>query len=709
MPDAPETPAPIFALRAFKSALFGTPGGEDEGEKDNTLQAKNQAGNHQRSKSEALKPSSEGADDTANARKINPDSGVNMVPSPTKSILLTPGTASNRRKTVSFGDGVVDNERKRDTSASKFSRNTPNSSGPLSSQWMPGTSDGKNKPRSKLTQTLLDARDKSHSGETDLPHPEVKGGQATTESAPKPTTTPDDDDTDVTINLNEPRSESGKYWKAEFDSYRTKTTKEIKQLIRYRSVAKSYARKKDEEASRLAEKLRVEEKRVGDMERHVSQLASSMVGEGAKADKEQLVQELTKQTALALQYKHRVSLLRKILEKHGVVDSEVDDVGENSELERPSGKTTGELHKTQQALERANAKIEDQQKDIDKLRNLAESSEQKASKLEQENVSLKHTLARVKQEMNKFEGRRLEKESKLKQREAKLEARVKECRERLKKASQEHRDKEQDLITSFDDERSHMLEEINLLRARLRSNERLHGHRAHRRYTYGQHPGPANAPAQGLEHDFLEPNDNEADESDSPPSPSPRSKERSRYSRTVTGSILDPKRDTEINTLNDGDEEPMSSEDIPSKPGHRSRLVVPSQSDLLRPSLAHRTANIGTDTISARQKYRRDSHRPHRRQHTNTSLLHQWNNLDERQQALVREHLRSPVEYSLDAITGFSRPHSIDEHSKRDGLSTVERAALSVDRMVAARVRLKQKEARRKARMEGKENLALVD
>lgn len=708
MPDAPETPAPIFALRAFKSALFGTPGGDDEGEKDNTLQTKNQAASHQRSKSESLKLSTEGADDAANAKKTNPDSGVNTVPSPTKSILLTPGTASNRRKTVSFGDGVVDNERKRDTSASKSSRATPNSSGPLSSQWMSGSSDGKSKPRSKLTQTLLDARDKSHSAESDFSYLGAKTGQATAEPAPKPTTTPDDDDTDVTINLNEPRSESGKYWKAEFDSYRTKTTKEIKQLIRYRSVAKSYARKKDEEASRLAEKLKEEEKRVTDMERHVSHLASSMVGEGAKADKEQLVQELTKQTALALQYKHRVSLLRKLLEKHGVVDSEMDNVGEISELESPSEKAAGELRKTQQALDQANAKVEDQQTDIDKLRNLAESSEQKASKLEQENMSLKHTLARVKQEMNKFEGRRLEKENKLKQREAKLEARVKECRERLKKASQEHRDKEQALIASFDDERSHMLEEINLLRARLRSNERFHGNRTHRRYTYGHHTGPASASAQELDYDFLEPSNNETDESDSPPSPSPRSKERSRYSRGVTGSILDPKKDTEINTLDDG-EEPMPSEDVPSKPGHRSRLAVHNQNDLLRPTLAHRTANTGTDTISSRQKYRRDNHRPQRRPQTNTSLLHQWNNLDERQQAMVREHLRSPVEYSLDAITGFSRPHSIDEHSKRDHLSTVERAAISVDRMVAARVRLKQKEARRKARMEGKENIALVD
>lgn len=690
----------MFAIRAFRSALFGTPGGEDDGEEPSTLQLKTQASGHQRSRSDSLKPSTENSDDAANLKKTNPDLGANTIPSPTKSILLTPGTASNRRKTVSFGDGVVDNERKRDTSSSKPSKTPPNSSGPLSAQWMSGSSGGKNKPRSKLTQSLMDARDKSPT-ESDASHP-VKTGEAAPEAATMPTITPVNDDNDVTINLNEPRSESGKYWKAEFDSYRMKTTKEIKRLIQYRSVAKSYARKKDEEASRLADKLKEEEKRVVEMERHVSQLASTMVGEGAKADKEQLVQELTKQTALALQFKHRVSLLRKLLEKHDVVDSEVDDVGEHSEVHSPSEKAAGELRKTQQALEQANAKIGDQQTELDKLRNLAQSSEQKASKLEQENTSLKNTLARVKQEMNKFEGRRLEKEGKLKQREAKLEARVKEYRERLKKASQEHRDKEQDLNASFDDERSRMMEEINMLRAKIRSNDRLHGNWIHGRYTYGHHTGHTNAPVHDLEHNFLEPNNHETDESDSPPSPSPRSKERSRYSRAATANVLDPKRDTEINSLEDG-EEPTSSEDVPSKPGYRSRQVVPDRSNLP----LH--MNIGTDAISGRQNYSRENYRTQRRPHTNATLLHHWANLDERQQAIVRDQLRSPVKYSLDAITGFSRPHAIDEHGTRDHLSTVERAAISVDRMVAARVRLKQKEARRKARMEAKENTALVD
>ena len=708
MPEAPETPAPLFAIRAFKSALFGTPGADDEGEGEHTLQLKQQA-NSQQNTTDSRRTFSENMDGPENAKKANADPGVNTIPSPTKSILLTPGTASNRRKTVSFGDGVVDNERKRDTSSSKSSKTPPSSTGPLSSQWMSGSSDGKNKPRSKLTQTLLDARD-GPSNEHPSSH-SVNARQGSAEVAPQPTAPPVDDN-DITTNLNEPRSESGKYWKAEFDSYRTKTSKEIKKLIQYRSVAKSYARKKDEEASRLAYKLKEEENRVAEMERHVSQLASTMVGEGAKADKEQLVRDLTKQTALALQYKHRVSLLRKLLEKHGVVSSEVDDIGDHSDVDSPSSKAAGELRKTQQALELANARINDQQTELDKLQNLAQSSEEKASKLEQDNMSLKHTLSRVKQEMNKFEGRRLEKEGKLKQREAKLEERVKEYRERLKRAHQEHRSKEQDLNASFDEERCNLMEEIHLLRTKLRNNERPHAsphaNRTHRRHTYNPHTADRSTQIHDLEHDFLEPDNNESDESDEPPSPSPRSKRDSQYPRPASTHILDPERGPEINGLED-DEEPEFSEDLPTKQGHRSRHSVHGNDDFHRPSQRHSMATVGTDTVSGRQKYSRDNHRTRRHPQTNASLLHHLTNLDDRQQAVVRESLRSPVKYSLDAITGFSRPYAIEEAGKQDNLSTVERAAISVDRMVAARVRLKQKEARRKARLEGKENMALAD
>lgn len=703
MPEAPETPAPVFAIRAFKSALFGTPGVEDEGEGEHTLQLKEQKDGQQHSASDSLNLPSWNSQDTANTKNADSDTTANANTSPTKSILLTPGTASNRRKTVSFGHGVVDNERKRDTPSSKTSRTPPSSSGTVSSQWLSGSPEGKNKPRSKLTQTLLDARDKSPEFDSRVPETGLDPSPGTAPSTMAPTK---EDGSDETVNLNEPRSESGKYWKAEFDSYRTKTSNEIKRLIQYRSAAKSFARKKDEEASRLAGKLRDEERRVSEMERHVSQLASTMVGEGANADKEQLVQDLTKQTALALQYKHRVNLLRKLLEKHGVVGNEVDDIGEDNDVDRPSEKATGEHRRTQQALGHANAKSEDQRTELSKLRNLAHSSEEKASKLEEENIALKHSLARIKQEMNKYESRRLEKEGRLKQREAKLETRVKDYRERLKKASherrsreQEHHAREQDLRTVFEEERGRMTEEIHRLRTKLHNTGR-----ATERYTHRPHTTSQDAQVQDFGPSQHYPSDNETDESDKPPSPSPRSKGRNmRHFR-------DPAADSEgADELNAEDDEELS----PSENAHAERRLlsptVANSGAQYRPLRSNRANTDSTAAFRKRRYVTDNRHGSQKRSQANASLR-QLSDVGAPQQATVRGQLQAPVKYSLDAITGFPRAYTAERSArKEDDLATYQRAALTVDRMIAAQVRLKKKERARKARENEKENVAFED
>ena len=234
-----------------------------------------------------------------------------------------------------------------------------------------------------------------------------------TKSAIVPGTKEALDNEDITLNLEDPHSESGKYWKTEFDNYRVRTNREIKKLIQYRSIAKSYARKKDTEAMRLADKLKEEEEKVAEMERQVSRLASSMVGDGSTGDKEHLLQGLTKQTALALQYKQQVTSLRNTLERHDVV-SDAANITQKKKEELPSNAQTDELRKTKQELEQANAKIEEmktQQSELSTLQDLAQSSEKKAQALEKENTTLKQTLARVKQEMSRYEGRRKDKET----------------------------------------------------------------------------------------------------------------------------------------------------------------------------------------------------------------------------------------------------------------------------------------------------------
>ncbi|OJJ48888.1 hypothetical protein ASPZODRAFT_1341114 [Penicilliopsis zonata CBS 506.65] len=208
--EPPETPAPVFALRAFKSALFGTPGEEEEKEEENQGQAvklKSIPAINPIGKTDALKQTTGSAED-AEPTKKDVDLDTQVMVSPTKGILVTPGTISNRRKTVSFGQEVVDNERKRDASPSKTPRTPTQKPGNVSSQWLSASSDGKNKPRSKLTQTLMDAREKTPP--TSQP---TRTGQK--ELAEAQTKVCSDDHNDETLNLDEPRSQSGKYWKAD--------------------------------------------------------------------------------------------------------------------------------------------------------------------------------------------------------------------------------------------------------------------------------------------------------------------------------------------------------------------------------------------------------------------------------------------------------------------------------------------------------------
>lgn len=690
----------MFALRAFKSALFGTPAPEEE-DRDRVSRTKEQQpASRTREQVDSRKDHSTGSLKNDNIPTLKPDTAPtgNTMASPTKSILVTPGTISNRRKTVSFGDGVVDNERKQESPSKTPSLTTPtNLSTSPSSQWASGSSDGK--PRSKLTQALLDSREKRSSKDFQLTQTskpsENRSGGITSKMAPP---SAGNDDNDETLNMNEPRSQSGKYWKTEFDKYRTKTDWEIKRLVQYRSVAKAYARKKDEEAVRLAEKLKQEEEKVAEMERHVSQLASTMVTEGDKHDKEKLIQDLTKQTALALQYKHRVTMLRKALEQHGVVSNEMEDI-----KEQPDGndKTSEELRKTQQALEQANAKIksmQNQRSDLSKLHDLSESSEQKASDLEKENTTLKHTLARFKSEMTKYEGRRKEKEAKLKQREAKLELRIREYRERLRTVTQRHRESQESLKESFEEERYSLLEQIERLKLTLGTLDRLPDFESGRLtlsprkdytgvnvYDFGQR-----SPQRGHEND-------ETEEFGDPPSPSPRSKERRyRQLQSATDDPLDLRRAAQAMGIDiDADDNSPSiyaeEEEGSQRQSRRFNHVPDDEGDVVIPPSSPPDLSSIKPSYNRKSSTRLDHGLDDQRTMSRGRYLA---DLEEEKQARAQQRRRrSPTKYGLEALSGNTK-------QQRLGLSESQRDAMPIDRKIAAQARLKRKEASRKAKEE---------
>jgi hypothetical protein len=564
---------------------------------------------------------------------------------------------------------------------------------------MSGQSEGKNKARSRLTQSLLDAREDSTNESPKQIEP-VKVDQSS--RTPKETEevavlgNPNGKD-DETVNLNEPRSQSGQYWKSEFENYRKKTNLEMRKLIQYRSAAKSYARKKDAEALRLAEKLREEEAKVAAMERHVTGLASNMVGGAADADKDKLVQELAKQTALAVQYKHNVDGLRKALERHGVVGSNNDQ----QEAENASKEVDAELRKTQRALQDANAKIEEmkqQQGDLKKLRDLAHSSERKASELEKENSSLKQILARVKQEMDKYEGRRKEKEAKLKQREAKLETKNQEYREKLKTMVKEHREAEEALKISFHDERKGYQEQIQALRSKIASVERFARPGYFEEAAYSPRKDYA-----GVEvHDFgaQHGHHNIDYNNDLVGSPSPNSRKQLKYySQRTNQGFQDPRGPVGGGAKIPEDAEPLIwFDDSPGRPFHRRSHTVPGNNDtLLFPSSPPELPA----TFENRQL--RHASRPliSPRPTMFTFPAHTADREDE-----LRTRQRHPskkgTSESLQQLVGGSPGHMVLESSR------VRLDSLSPDRVAAAKARLRQKEESRRIKGDGKENIGEI-
>ncbi|KAF2488592.1 hypothetical protein BU16DRAFT_532102 [Lophium mytilinum] len=228
--DPPDTPAPVFAVKAFKQALFGTPHPDQ-------AELKAAASNKNGESKKDTKP-----------RLVPVNTNGNREPAPILSpvkngILMTPGTAAKGRKTVSFGAQVAENAAKKGAKIGKSG--IPNDCpGKFPSPWTPGTellAQSDKKPRSKLTAALYDARESSQTKTTTKPRAK--------------------DDQDLTLDYMEPRAASGKYWKEQFMSYSQQSEHEMRKLIKKEQIARSFARKKDGDATELTLKLEEEKER----------------------------------------------------------------------------------------------------------------------------------------------------------------------------------------------------------------------------------------------------------------------------------------------------------------------------------------------------------------------------------------------------------------------------------------------------------------
>ncbi|KAJ2969138.1 hypothetical protein NQ176_g8829 [Zarea fungicola] len=260
--EQPDTPAPVFAARAFKSALFGSPRRTD------------------------IRPAR-----TAR-RSAATSSGDRDLGTPSKpaGILLTPGTGAARRKRVSFGHDVPGQQK--DAAAGQ-----ENGVGRLQ----------KNKQTNEDKPLRVD----------DSRKPDDEGDFDDDDDDWEEEEDGDQPVTDLTIDLNEPHSQSGKYWKEEFEKYHEDARIELEKLLKYKQLAKSYAKQRDAETMALVERLRDEQLKVLKMEKMIaentSNIASLAKGEDGDATAE-LVEKLTAQTTLATQYREKVQQLEGELE-----------------------------------------------------------------------------------------------------------------------------------------------------------------------------------------------------------------------------------------------------------------------------------------------------------------------------------------------------------------------------------------------------------
>ncbi|KAH8177326.1 spindle pole body formation-associated protein [Sarocladium implicatum] len=262
--EQPDTPAPVFAARAFKSALFGAP----------------------------AVPS--------NPKPLPVTSTTNDIkdtPSKPPGILLTPGTGTTRRKRVSFGHDVGSST----TSQEAIQRGNEGA--------------GRNRKRTRLTTAMENASRKNNAPRAKKGEADAKAGNDSDSEWEEEV---EHDPHDYTVDLAEPHSESGKYWKEEFHKYRNDAKVEMDKMLKYKRLAKSYAKLKDAEAMELAELLRSEQQKVIAMEKKITESASTIVSQQKKPSSDKAVTDtiakLTKQTALVVQYRQRVQELEDKLD-----------------------------------------------------------------------------------------------------------------------------------------------------------------------------------------------------------------------------------------------------------------------------------------------------------------------------------------------------------------------------------------------------------
>lgn len=352
--DAPDTPAPIFAARAFKNALFGARNASEA--TATTTQKRAQPAKQKNA--------------TTNPNNLNSPSKQSPSKQPT-SILLTPGTGTARRKRVSFNHDVK-----------AGSGGSGVDSSPLAS--------ARQRKRTTLQRALENSRSAKSRKDPETIEEETPPKPADDESEGEweDDICNQDMNQEMTVDLNEPQSESGKYWKAEFNRYRDEAMADIENMVKYKALAKSYAKKKDAEALELAQKLKEEQEKVAKLEEKINsmttQTGSKRRRNSDNEDRDTLLKDLDKQTALATHYRDQVRELSALLKEY-----QGESRSSRSDRRRvdTSPGTERTLHEVNRELRRARSEL----REMDKLRKEVEKLQAKLSAIEEEERSRRNS------------------------------------------------------------------------------------------------------------------------------------------------------------------------------------------------------------------------------------------------------------------------------------------------------------------------------
>ncbi|KAL8734888.1 MAG: hypothetical protein Q9166_001240 [cf. Caloplaca sp. 2 TL-2023] len=442
--EPPDTPAPVFAARAFKTALFGTPHPKQSGETvtEQTASLDKPAKSKHSPRTKFTTPKVGHRSHASRVQRATPSV------SPAKGILMTPGTATTRRKTVSFGSletGLGAQEPQQsyqaafadtDTNTLQLSSRKPaekNTSQPsLAKESFKAQLDASKQRLSEHGQTAKIIAEESL----------ISGELAQRRDKPVQSE-PADIMADYTVDLTKPRSQSGQHWKAEFERYQKSSDREMKKVIQHGQHIKSYAEKKDIEATELQEKLKRELAKCATMETKVSKLATQLAsgernGREGSAEHMTLMNDLSHQTALAIRYKQKADRYRNAIQQQ-----KSSSLGRNYHDE--SNETEGltiDLQNASSAMDNASedSELSALQAELRAFRLKLSIAKEKTADLEAANAKLTKNFLRVKDEMKNYDARRVRKETKLKEREERLVAEKNACEAKLKQLTKEHED-----------------------------------------------------------------------------------------------------------------------------------------------------------------------------------------------------------------------------------------------------------------------------